>query len=895
MIDNFNEPDAAIEEERMETEAARLVNVVESASKKKVKQTDLPANTSPTKKTKKDKKDRNICSNYAPGVKFETAPGVIRRLESGAATLITADEPERPARSPSPARNPVTKIVHIRNLVRPFTLHQLKELLGRYGTLIEEDFWIDKIKSHCFASYATVEEAENTRRALHNTRWPQSNPKTLTADFAAQDQPAAPAEAPKERPSVRETHPGARDGREKEMEARRREREQRIKEREEREKKSGPVREWDRDKKSREDWDRTLQKSRSRSRDNVRSPSPRARKADRDRGQSAEKINRRDVKKDKKEDEPPAKLLDDLFKKTKTAPCIYWLPLTELQVQAREKQGMLKPKLRQRSVAGDLHSPIRDGGEIVEGPSKGQGSEVSQGGRRDSRGAIQGAGFREVSQGGRRDSRGTIQRGRVQSEGGVIVEGPSKGQGSEVSQGGRRDNRGAIQGAGFREVSQGGRRDSRGTIQRGQGSEVSQGGRRDSRGATHGAGFREVSQGGRRDGRRCHPRGRVQSEGGEIVEGPSKGAGFQSEGGEIVDEPSKGQGSEIIEGPSKGQGSEGSERDHPKGQGSEIVEEPPLGRGGEIIEEPSKGQGSEVKGPPKGRSDNLGATQGGGEIGSEGSERGPSNGQGSEIIEGPSMGQGSKIIEEPSKGQGSEGSEVSQGGKSDIGFRGESRDHPRGRVQRGATQGGGEIGSEIIEGPSKGRGGEIGSEIVEGPSKGKGSEGPSKRQGSERDHPKGAGFREIIEGPSKGQGSERPSKGQGSEIAEGPSKGDRRGEIGSEIIEGPSKGQGSEIIEGPSKGQGSEIIEGPSKGQGSEIIEGPFKGQGSEIAEGHPSGRYVNHAKGVSSALLEREKARARNPMPDSRRPEHSLELTVGIGKSNRQPSGFKETEALII
>lgn len=378
-----NEKDAAIEEERMETEAARLVKVVESASKKKVKQTDLPANTSPTKKTKKDKKDRN------KEIK------VIRRLESGAATLITADEPERPARSPSPARNPVTKIVHIRNLVRPFTLHQLKELLGRYGTLIEEDFWIDKIKSHCFASYATVEEAENTRRALHNTRWPQSNPKTLTADFAAQDQldsyrgvtkpkPAAPAvgklkeggqEAPKERPSVRETHPGARDGREKEMEARRREREQRIKEREEREKKSGPVREWDRDKKSREDWDRTLQKSRSRSRDNVRSPSPRARKADRDRGQSAEKINRRDVKKDKKEDEPPAKLLDDLFKKTKTAPCIYWLPLTELQVQAREKQGILKPKLRQRSVAGDLHSPIRDGGEIVEGPSKGQGSE----------------------------------------------------------------------------------------------------------------------------------------------------------------------------------------------------------------------------------------------------------------------------------------------------------------------------------------------------------------------------------------------------------------------------------------------------------------------------------------------------------------------------------------
>lgn len=36
----------------------------------------------------------------------------------------------------------------------------------------------------------------------------------------------------------------------------------------------------------------------------------------------------------KKEDEPPpAKLLDDLFRKTKATPCIYWLPLTNEQVR----------------------------------------------------------------------------------------------------------------------------------------------------------------------------------------------------------------------------------------------------------------------------------------------------------------------------------------------------------------------------------------------------------------------------------------------------------------------------------------------------------------------------------------------------------------------------------
>ena len=35
---------------------------------------------------------------------------------------------------------------------------------------------------------------------------------------------------------------------------------------------------------------------------------------------------------EKAPEEPPAKLLDDLFRKTKAAPCIYWLPLTDSQV-----------------------------------------------------------------------------------------------------------------------------------------------------------------------------------------------------------------------------------------------------------------------------------------------------------------------------------------------------------------------------------------------------------------------------------------------------------------------------------------------------------------------------------------------------------------------------------
>nr|CAD7268366.1 unnamed protein product [Timema shepardi] len=39
----------------------------------------------------------------------------------------------------------------------------------------------------------------------------------------------------------------------------------------------------------------------------------------------------------KKEEDAPAKLLDDLFRKTKCTPCIYWLPLTAEQIVVKEE------------------------------------------------------------------------------------------------------------------------------------------------------------------------------------------------------------------------------------------------------------------------------------------------------------------------------------------------------------------------------------------------------------------------------------------------------------------------------------------------------------------------------------------------------------------------------
>ncbi|XP_035005246.2 apoptotic chromatin condensation inducer 1b [Hippoglossus stenolepis] len=256
---------------------------------------------------------------------------------------ITIDDPVRAARQPSPPRGKISNIIHVTNLVRPFTLGQLKELLSQTGTLVEDGFWIDKIKSHCFVTYTTAEEAVSTRSAIHGVKWPSSNPKVLSVDFCEQDEldfhkgvlkpdkeedHVPPPSAPQNRlpplmPERERGVAGVRDlwaERQREMERRERARGER---------------EWDRDK-VREFARPGEDGRRSRSRERER--------------RRKERAKSKDKKSDKKEkgDEPPAKLLDDLFLKTKAAPCIYWLPLTEDQATQRILDRKERQKERER-------------------------------------------------------------------------------------------------------------------------------------------------------------------------------------------------------------------------------------------------------------------------------------------------------------------------------------------------------------------------------------------------------------------------------------------------------------------------------------------------------------------------------------------------------------------
>uniref|UniRef100_A0A672RZC1 Apoptotic chromatin condensation inducer in the nucleus-like n=1 Tax=Sinocyclocheilus grahami TaxID=75366 RepID=A0A672RZC1_SINGR len=303
-----------------------------------------------TEKQRKRENSPDVTMEIQEGESKKVTPNdsLVRRSisQQKSGVSITIDDPIRTGRQLSPPRGKTSHIIHVCNLVRPFTLGQLKELLNRTGTLMEEGFWIDKIKSHCYVTYSTIEEAVATREALHGVKWPTSNPKVLRVDFCEQYERAGVGHDPhasgtSARPATHHPLPPANHEKEKERERARdggatavrdqwAERERAMERRE----RTRSEREWDRDKVKdfgKDDGDRTRK---SRSRDRRR----------RERGKSKEK---RMEKKDKPE-EPPVKLLDDLFHKTKAAPCIYWLPLTEEQATQRALERAERIKEREK-------------------------------------------------------------------------------------------------------------------------------------------------------------------------------------------------------------------------------------------------------------------------------------------------------------------------------------------------------------------------------------------------------------------------------------------------------------------------------------------------------------------------------------------------------------------
>ncbi|XP_013626631.1 PREDICTED: uncharacterized protein LOC106332671 [Brassica oleracea var. oleracea] len=105
---------------------------------------------------------------------------------------VSEDGPKERVVPPSP-KEP-TNSLRIDRFLRPFTLKAVQELLGKTGNVTS--FWMDTIKTHCYVSYGSVEEAAATREAVYNLQWPPNGGRLLTAEFVGPEEVKAKLEAP---------------------------------------------------------------------------------------------------------------------------------------------------------------------------------------------------------------------------------------------------------------------------------------------------------------------------------------------------------------------------------------------------------------------------------------------------------------------------------------------------------------------------------------------------------------------------------------------------------------------------------------------------------------------------------------------------------------------------
>ncbi|CAE6152168.1 unnamed protein product [Arabidopsis arenosa] len=202
----------------------------------------------------------------------------LKRDFSRSDSSVSEDGPKERVVPPSP-KEP-TNSLRIDRFLRPFTLKAVQELLGKTGNVTS--FWMDHIKTHCYVSYPSVEEAAATREAVYNLQWPPNGGRHLIAEFVRPEEVKAKLEAPL--PSPQPQH-------------------------------------------------------QPQAPQNLSRPPPTALPPPPPLAKAPPVVERLPLPPPpplvSEEQEPPIVTLDDLFKKTKAIPRIYYLPLSEEQVAAK--------------------------------------------------------------------------------------------------------------------------------------------------------------------------------------------------------------------------------------------------------------------------------------------------------------------------------------------------------------------------------------------------------------------------------------------------------------------------------------------------------------------------------------------------------------------------------
>ncbi|KAL4427699.1 hypothetical protein ABPG75_001788 [Micractinium tetrahymenae] len=283
-------------------------------------------------------------------------PAKVPRSGSGF-SLGNAEKGEALAPEDVPeASEPATRALRIDGFVRPFHERQVRELLGETGEV--KALWMPSIKTHCYVVFETKAQAEATRRATYQLQWPATNPKRLAPRFV----PLAEAETSigngagnpdfrikrTEEDGEEEAPPAAEapakvaaDPKEAGKQAPDR-----------------SQREWNRNRRSPSppplEGVRDLREMLSRRHSGSAAPGAAAADTPRGRdlppGLGALPVERREREREREAERrgsggAPAPrqervlTLDELFKKTASKPCIYWLPLTDEQVAEKKRKA----------------------------------------------------------------------------------------------------------------------------------------------------------------------------------------------------------------------------------------------------------------------------------------------------------------------------------------------------------------------------------------------------------------------------------------------------------------------------------------------------------------------------------------------------------------------------
>ncbi|KAH9718475.1 SAP domain-containing protein [Citrus sinensis] len=173
------------------------------AEKRKINDQEAVGNNEPSKRQRRWNSESlklpEQQSTTPSSTPRDTLQPSMKRNFSRSDSAVSDDTPKERIVPPSP-KSP-TNSLRIDHFVRPFTLRAVQELLGKTGTFIS--FWMDHIKTHCYVTYSSVEEAIETRNALYNIQWPPNNGgRPLVAEFVDPQEVKMRTEAPPPSPAA---------------------------------------------------------------------------------------------------------------------------------------------------------------------------------------------------------------------------------------------------------------------------------------------------------------------------------------------------------------------------------------------------------------------------------------------------------------------------------------------------------------------------------------------------------------------------------------------------------------------------------------------------------------------------------------------------------------------